>query len=91
MNMVKINLHNEKATKASGVARRHYTVGQLIAELQCYNKDAIVVAQDMLTNEFQALDFRGVETVREEAFVDVTTGEVYEMDENELEALNELG
>lgn len=66
MATVKINLHNEKVSKASQVARRHYTVGALMAELANYPKDAEIVAQDMLTGEYQALDFRGIETVREE-------------------------
>ena len=65
MALVKINLHNEKAKTAEAVARRHYTVKQLIAELEQLNPEAYVVAQDMLTNEYQALDFRGIETVKE--------------------------
>lgn len=67
MATVKINLHNEKVAKANDVARRHYTVAQLIAELKQFDPEATIVAQDMLTNEYQALDFRGVERVEEEA------------------------
>ena len=62
--LVKINLHNEKVATAEEVARKHYTVSQLIAELKQLDPDAFVVAQDMLTNEYQAIDFRGVETVK---------------------------
>lgn len=61
-----INIHTPDAELAAEVERRHYTVAQLIAELDQYDDDAEIVIKDLGTGKFSSIDFQGVSVVRPE-------------------------
>lgn len=61
-----INAHTADAANASDVERRHYTVAQLIAELNKYDGDTEVVIKDLGTGKYGSIDFQGVSIVKSE-------------------------
>jgi len=61
MKSITINVHIEKEAKSfTDIERRHYTVGQLIAELQQYEKSVEIVVLNMNNGSYGSLDFMGV-------------------------------
>lgn len=57
-----INTHEATKTTANDVERKHYTVGQLIAELKQYDGDAPVIIKNLNTGNFGSIDFQGLTT-----------------------------
>lgn len=58
-----INTHTADENNAFEVERRHYTVAQLIAELDQYDDDTEVVIKDLNTGKYGSIDFQGVSGV----------------------------
>lgn len=57
-----INTHEATNKHAEYVQRRHYTVAQLIAELQKYDEEATVIIKNLNTGKYGSINFRGVTT-----------------------------
>lgn len=57
-----INTHEADNNTASDVERRHYTVAQLIAELNQCDSAAEVVIKNLKTGKFGSIDFQGITT-----------------------------
>lgn len=55
-----LNIHEQTEATASEVERKHYTVAQLIAELNRYNSDDTVIVRNLATGKFGSLDFQGL-------------------------------
>lgn len=66
MKTLSINVHDQVADTAIEVERRHYTVAQLIAELQKYDGDTEVVVKNLATGSFGSINFQGLSLVKEE-------------------------
>ena len=55
-----INIFETESDTSSDVERRHYTVGQLIAELKEYDGETEIVIKNCLTGKYGAIDFQGL-------------------------------
>lgn len=61
-----INTHTADANTAADVERRHYTVAQLIAELNNYDGDTEIVIKDLGTGKYGSISFQGISDVKSE-------------------------
>lgn len=55
-----INTHEADNNSAGEVERRHYTVAQLIAELQQCDGNAEIVIKKLGTGKFGSINFQGI-------------------------------
>lgn len=65
MKTLSINVHDQVSDTAIEVERRHYTVAQLIAELQKYDADTEIVIKNLSTGSYGSINFQGLSVVRE--------------------------
>ena len=55
-----INVHTPDAKSAADVDRRHYTVAALIAELNKYDGETVVVVNHLAAGKFGSIDYQGL-------------------------------
>lgn len=60
MKTITINTHEATDNTAADVERKHYTVAQLIAELQNCDPEAEVVIKNLNTGKYGSINFQGV-------------------------------
>lgn len=66
MNTLIINVHEQIDETSTQVERRHYSVAQLIAELQKYDGSSEIVIKNLNTGKYGSIDFQGLSTERVE-------------------------
>lgn len=58
--MVIINTHEADANTADEVERKHYTVAQLIVELQRYDGETEIVVKNLHTGKYASINYQGL-------------------------------
>lgn len=66
MKTLALNVHEQDSPDVIMVDRRHYTVAQLIAELQKYDGETEIVIKNLNTGNYGSINFQGLSLINQE-------------------------